>query len=123
MVTLTMPAPDSPVTSSSASSACAFFMVSCICCAWRIRFPKPPFIIPSSSLLVRRFHGGRIHIGAEALTQTLDRRIRFERGRGPDDPVLFLESALSRGRGECRLSCFERNADVTAEVLRQTLHE
>src|ERR1700722_2857816 len=46
---LTMPAPDSPVTSRSASSACAFCMVSCICCAWRIKFPNPPFNIRDAS--------------------------------------------------------------------------
>src|SRR6185437_526530 len=118
-----MPAPDSPVTSSSASSACAFFIVSCICCAWRIKFPKPPFIMPTSSSLVHGLHGSRIHTRAEALTQSLDGRVRLERGRGAAGPVLFRQRALPRGGGEVRLGRFVGNAYVALQILRQTLHQ
>src|SRR5690554_1249724 len=47
MVTLTRPAPDSPVTSALAISSWAFCICSCICCAFFIRSPML-FIICSS---------------------------------------------------------------------------
>src|SRR3984885_11026448 len=122
-VTLTMPAPDSPVTSISANSACAFCIVSCICCAWRIRFPKPPFIIVAPPQLVGWFDRGCIHIGAEALAQPLHSRVRLERACGARDPILFRLDALACRRVQCGFSRFERDSNVAAKILRQALHE
>src|ERR1700688_1371791 len=79
--------------------------------------------MPISSLLVRRFHGGRVHVGTEALAQSLDRRIPFERSRGANGFVLFLKQALPRGRRKGRLSGLERQANIAAEILRQALNK
>src|SRR5580700_3272295 len=76
-----------------------------------------------SSWLVRWFHRGRVDVGTEALAQPLDRRIRLERSRGAHDLVLLLKQALPRGRSEGRLNRFERNANIAAEILRQSLQK
>ncbi len=79
--------------------------------------------MPVSSWLIRRFYRCRIDIRAEALAQSLDRGIRLERRRGPFDLLSLGEHALPRGRFEVRLSRFERDANVPAEMLGQALRE
>jgi hypothetical protein len=76
-----------------------------------------------SSLLIRGFHGSCVHIGAEALAQPLDRRIRLECSRGANDPILLLKQTLARGRSEVRLNRFEGDANIPPQVLRQTLQK
>src|ERR1700683_4566484 len=98
-------------------------MVSCICCAWRMRFPSPPFIMVDFSLLIRWFHRSGIHFGAEALAQALDGGILLEGGRGSQYPVLFRQGALPRRRGERGIGDIENDANVAAQVLAQALQE
>src|ERR1700722_19066872 len=98
-------------------------MVCCLCCARRDILPNPPFIMPASSWLIRRFYRCRVDIRAEALAQSLDRGIRLERSSGPFGLLSLRERALPRGRFEVRLSRFERDANIPAEMLRQALHE
>src|SRR5215217_4934890 len=76
MVTLTRPAPDSPVTSIVASSSCAFFRLSCIACACFIRPASCPFIIARSPRDSQRLHGtGDDPRGLVLGQQRLDERI------------------------------------------------
>src|SRR3989344_247629 len=78
MSTFTMPEPAAPSTSTLASSACAFFMFSCICWACFIRLPMPPFIILLSCLL-NGFNAGRDNLRAEILNQSLHKVIFLDR--------------------------------------------
>src|SRR5450432_3596685 len=121
-MTFTMPAPDSPVTSISASSACAFCMFSCICCAWRIKFPNPPFIIKGSSL-VRWFDRPDVHVGAEALAQSFDGRIRLERTCRTRNSVLLRLDPLPGGGVQICCGYFERYPHIASQILGQALHE
>ena len=79
--------------------------------------------MPISSLLVRGFHGSRVHVGTEALTQSLDRGIRLEGSRCANNPVLLLKQALARGSSEDRLSRLVSDANIAAEILGQSLQK
>src|SRR5689334_12496866 len=76
IVIFTRPAPDWPSTSVFASSSCALRMFSCICCACFISWPRPPFGIIASPLVVggpgrafRRTDGRSHDLGAEIAHQ------------------------------------------------------
>src|SRR5205809_6043344 len=124
IVTFTRPAPDCPSTSVFASSSCAFFMFSCICCACFISWPSPPFGIIASPLLVgsargivRRANGGCDYLGAEIAHEVAHEGIVLDRlGRAR---LLLREVARLRG-GEARAtgrSDAHREPRVRAEML------
>src|SRR5689334_14368238 len=101
MVTFTRPAPDCPSTSIFASSSCAFFMFSCICCACFISWPRPPFGIIASPLfvgargIVRRADGGSHDLGTEVAHQVAHEGIVLDRLGGTG--LLHREVARARG--------------------------
>src|SRR5690606_37873724 len=74
-VTLTMPAPALPVTSSLASSSWARCRFSCIFCACCISWAILPRM---GSVLVYRADGVRHHAGAMLLDQAAHRRVAVE---------------------------------------------
>src|SRR5271168_3822400 len=112
-----MPAPDSPVTSRFESSAWAFCMFSCICCAWRIRLPSPPFIMILSLLLVGRFHRSAINRRAESLLQPLDGRIRLKGCGRAHHLVLIREHTLARRRRKFAVRHLEDEPDRATQIF------
>src|SRR3954471_12326039 len=77
IVTLTMPPPDSPITSIEAISSCAFLRLACICMACFIMFPPPR--IEVSFLLFRGPHRLRVQRRAESRLHLAHRGIFLER--------------------------------------------
>src|SRR5882672_684652 len=111
MVTLTMPAPDWPSTSTVASSSWSFFMFSCICWACLISPASCAFICLVSVVwfallrrLDRRFDDGRV----EVLDQVANERVLADRGGG----------AVARGVA-AGLADTHRQAHRLAEVILQ----
>src|SRR6185295_10916685 len=78
IVTRTIPPPDSPWTSSWPSSACAFCMSACICCACFIRFPSPGFMVLLSCTSVERLDRVGDKGGAQSFLERPHGRIVLE---------------------------------------------
>src|SRR5690349_7453572 len=89
IVTFTRPAPDSPVTSMSASSSCAFLMLSCMAWACFIRPASCPLLYMSCGSSVR-FDAARHDFRAKGL------HLRLHEGIVQDD---LLGGALPLGGG------------------------
>ena len=85
IVTLTSPPPDSAVTSTKASSSCAFFRLSCMACACFIRPASCPLLNMGFLWESSRFQGeksGRVeHAGQRPIISASSQSARCCRGR------------------------------------------
>src|SRR5689334_3117291 len=126
IVTFTRPAPAWPSISIFASSSCAFFMFSCICCACFIKAPNPPFGIIASPLVAgwvaRRLGGAdrrRHDFGAQVLHQALHERV-FLDGLGRARLALLHLAGLHRGHTLAAGGAHaHREPEIGAEVRRE----
>src|SRR4051812_30022619 len=126
IVAFTRPAPACPSTSMLASSSCAFFRFSCICCACFISAPKPPFGIIASPLLARfagrgirgRTNGGRHHLGAEVAHDLAHEWVFLDGAGGVRTALRLVARSL---RGHARAACgagADREAETRREIRR-----
>src|SRR3954451_323135 len=97
MTTFTRPAPDSPLTSMVASSSCAFFRLSCICCACFIR----PASCPLLNMVVSLVFGGWFDAARHDFRPKVPLHLLHER-IVEDDLLRFL---LPQGRGDRVAAC------------------